>query len=194
MATLFTLRKPMYDQIHSVLNGKVFVVKSNPDNKHMLIMDAADRKVLLESTSAIRRQTEDGFIVTTESGTVYDLVKVSTLIPTSEADSLPDFAYPDEELGPIKEEHVFRHIHYGDGYRGTVYTFDHEISYDEFLNFCQKNEFELINKLEGYAWYEKHGKILDCAIVDDQRIPGGEVKKNKKHSVWTYLVVDPYTD
>lgn len=187
----------MIDSLHSVLNGKIFVVHINPDNNHMVISDVLTNCVLLESTHIVKKEeTEDGFIVETSSGTVYDFLKVSSLIPTCEADDEP--VVPRHRIVapmPVDSIHIFRHINYGDGYNGMVFHFATAINYDEFLAYCKTAELNLMDKLENYEWYENHAEIIRGAMEDGQRIDhSNRGKSGDKSMYWTYLEVHPYTD
>ena len=82
---VFTLRCPM-DGKRSVLNGKIFNVLKNTDNK-LAFKDVCTGKLILYVTNVIIpvKKTEDGIIFTTKSGIVFDLVNVENIIPTSKA-------------------------------------------------------------------------------------------------------------
>lgn len=186
--TTYYLTVPFTDEVHSVLNGRIFRIKKSDDNI-MKVFDALDKTELMTSTTIIDRvDTDDGHvIIKTSSGTVYHLRRLESLLPTAKAVEPAEPApapvefpspekiaeatgKPDFEVVETKEN--FKPIHYGDGYDEVVYTFSRDITEDEFRKFCEDRH---MMKEKG-AWYENYSTIFG------------------KGNVWTYRWVRVYTD
>ena len=100
-----------------------------------------------------------------------------------------------EPYSVVDTEKVSRPISYGDGYDGTVYRFDRQISYEEFIDFCKKEVGINLYKLTGYAWYEDHSAIVIGEVKNGNRWNVyDEGRKGAESKVWTYLWVRAYTD
>lgn len=79
------------DDVHSKLNGRIFIVKVRDGEKdsEMQFVDAFSGEVLITSTKTIseKRFGSDYRTVTTESGTVYNLRRLKSIIPTQLIDT-----------------------------------------------------------------------------------------------------------
>lgn len=193
--TVYTLVTPFptSDKVHSILNGRIVRIKKSKDGC-LHIYDAVYGDLLINTTSVYDRDDEPGGFITirTESGTDYHFRRLDFLIPTAYAaqppepsedpkedpkdkpeEKVPEPPAPEFSFNVINEEETWKDIHYGDGHRQIEYTFDREITRDEFLKFCEAKGHDL--KPEG-AWYEDYAMIF------------GEGSK------WTYRWVRRYTD
>lgn len=140
-------------------------------------------------------------VVVEEPVVVEDVKPEETVEPVEEAGvEIPDSYIQSTimdllfDINVVEETDIFRHIEYGDGYSGTVYKFNREISKEEFLKFCEVKELNL-SKLDGYAWYEDHAAILPYALKEKERWTKWNVDKDKTSSdTWTYIWVRAYTD
>lgn len=197
MAKVYTLRNREEGNLEH-LNGKMFLGKIM-NNGSLVLTEVVSGSVIRVSTSVVEKKvTDDGVIIRTESGQLYDLINVETLLPSAQAQEPEQAQETSQERKPFKledESHVNRDIHYGDGYSGTVYRFDRAISYEEFVNFCINEVGINLYKLTGYAWYEDHSAIVIGEVKSGNRwgcyeegCPG------KESRVWTYLWVRAYTD
>lgn len=200
MATLFTLAAPMSGSTHSILNGKVFTIRQNSDTDHLLFTDCATRDVILETTSLVNKvDLGTKMIIKTSSGTEFILLKVEYLIPTAVVET-PVAEIKVEEapsnFEAVSEEHIFRHIDYGDGYDGSVYHFDRRVSYDEFVSFCKRKNLRMADEIDvAKPWYVDYPLVVRGAMKSGSRIGYDEMHAGKEDSmVWTYMVVRPYTD
>ncbi|MCM1439689.1 MAG: hypothetical protein NC131_10910 [Roseburia sp.] len=87
---IYTLARPFSpeDSVHSILNGKLIIVKKNDDGT-MYFVDAVDNNNSVHSTevvSTVTRTNDLGLeekVVTTESGTVYPLVDMIQFVMTT---------------------------------------------------------------------------------------------------------------
>ena len=196
MATLFTLAAPMSGSTHSILNGKVFTIRQNSDtDDHLVFTDCATRTVILETTSLVNKvDLGTKMIIKTSSGTEFILLKVEYLIPTAAAETPVEEAPSNFEA--VSEEHIFRHIDYGDGYDGSVYHFDRKVSYDEFVSFCKRKNLRMVDEIDvAKPWYVDYPLVVRGAMKSGSRIGPDERHTRKDDSmVWTYMVVRPYTD
>lgn len=88
-----------------------------------------------------------------------------------------DKAEEKPELKVINTQHDHKDINYGDGYSETTYTFNRDLSREEFIEFLfNKNPNVNLKDKKDAAWYE------DYAIISG------------KNSIWTYRLVRRYTD
>lgn len=81
---IYTLRHPFpeSDEVHSLLNGKIFSIWVSSSNE-MTFYDGNNTGPVVYSTAIDSKvETDDGVIITTVTGTTYDLIDVLTLIPT----------------------------------------------------------------------------------------------------------------
>ncbi len=157
--TVFTLRNKMTGEVQKTLNGKLVIIIRNK-NKTLQIVDITTRLVLVNTTEVISvKEKPDGITFLTESGSVYDFVAVSTLIPTkSEPENVVD---PVEskpyDFNVVLEEREYEPIYYGDGYDTKIYTFDREITENEFRKFLDHNG--VYYNLEQKYPYQDYHKI-----------------------------------
>lgn len=196
MAKVYTLRNREEGNLEH-LNGKMFLGKIM-NNGSLVLTEVVSDSVIRVSTSVVEKKvTEDGVIIRTESGQLYDLINVKTLLPSAQAQE-PEQAQeikPESKFKLEDETHVNRDIHYGDGYSGTVYRFDRAISYEEFVDFCINEVGIKLYKTTGYAWYEDHSAIIIGAVIGGNRWTAYEEgHPGKESKVWTYLWIRAYTD
>jgi len=208
MANLYRLLIPMTDPMRSVLNGRNFNIKKTREGQ-LVFIDPDDGSVLLTTTHVVQDsgESESGTrTFKTNSGTFYSVIKLN------EECSLPEVMDPseletaatDESIQNLMEEYerikvvneldVERGISYGDGYDGTVFTFEEPVSYEAFLLYCQNNGYDL-DKLKKYAWYEDHAAVSPEPIKSGER--WNHLKEGRpgvKSITWTYLWVRAYTD
>ena len=215
MANLYRLLIPQTDEMRFVLNGRNFNIKKTPDNR-LVFVNPDDHSVLLKTTEVIKDSGESESNVRefrTSSGSVYCITKLDeecnvpeVMEPEAVKDVPTEAPATDESIQALVEEYenikvvnevnVHRHIEYGDGYNGTVFTFAEPVSYEAFLLYCEKNDLDL-DKLKKYAWYEDHAHVSPNPIKNEARWntreqPAG--KPGDKSTVWTYLWIRAYTD
>lgn len=205
MASLYTLKNAL-DGERAVLNGKVLMIRVK-DGK-LAFVDALTREVLWLTTSVKEKSVTDDkkeLTVVTSSGSKYEFLNVLSMVPTAAGNSINTIQAniiekPKKVELPSKLDidrtPVTRQINYGDGYDGTVYKFDTELSYEQFLELCRRENNKLA-KLDDYAWYEDHAMVTPSSIISDQRISSydnPEGKPGDVSKVWTYLWVRAYTD
>lgn len=177
---VYTLRKPFEDELRSTLNGQLFAVSKNKNTGHLKFvgLDIRNHVVLFE-TSSVQSETgtDDGVIFCTSNGTIYDLVDVSTLIPTKAPVEVCDELNP-ENVKVVSENISVKHAHYCDGEVKTRYLFERELSYEEFYRFCLTEV--------------KHQKIIlkdeTTYPYQDYYVIAGSGKE------WELTRVSPYTD
>lgn len=81
--TLATPFNPAEDELHASLNGKILRVRLHRKKRHIALIDAEVDQTLVLSTPVTDDCIEGNVrIITTESGTVYKLLKVSDILPT----------------------------------------------------------------------------------------------------------------
>lgn len=178
---IYTLRKPFENKPRSVLNGQLFAVSKETGHLRFISLDIGCHKVLLETSSVqSEERIDDGVIFYTNNETIYDLVDVSTLIPTKAPVEVPievcDGFNP-ENVKVVDEKHSGRGINYCDGLHKTMYTFDQELSQEEFCRFL--TEVKSINiVLENETTYP----------YQPYHVIAGRGKR------WEITKVTPYTD
>lgn len=202
MANLYRLLIPQTDELRSVLNGRKFNIKKTPDNC-LVFVNPDDHSVLLKTTKVIKDsgESESGTReFRTSSGSVYCVVKIDEecdlpeVMDPSELESTPANDESIDTLNVVNEVNVTRGINYGDGYDGTVFTFEEPVSYETFLLYLEKNGYDL-DKLKKYAWYEDHAAVLSEPIKSGER--WNRLKEGRpgvESYTWTYLWVRAYTD
>lgn len=162
----YTLCVPFNDGVHDILNGRIFKIKKNEDDNHMAFFDAFSNEPLLTSTSIINRNDQEGGFVTitTESGTVYYLRRISFLLPTTislpttEVTETPEDKPAESKFNVIKETTDTKHINYCDGWFQRTFEFDRELTEDEFKEFCTERGLALEPKGAWYMnWNTVHG-------------------------------------
>lgn len=81
---VYTLIIPFEDNVHQILNGKIFKIRRDPEGDHMVFTDPITQDPILTSTSVRDRKDYDNGIsvISTVSGTVYTIQRLSYLIPT----------------------------------------------------------------------------------------------------------------
>ena len=138
---IFTLREAFEeDDLRSILNGRVFKIKKDKETSSLSFIDATTEERLWYSTALMSRgDTDDGCILQTKSGSVFDLVNIETLIPTGSAiisceNCDTDNAIPELPI-LISKTHSSKPIHYGDGYERDIYVFDRSITNTEFVRY-----------------------------------------------------------
>lgn len=159
-----TLREKLEtDNPRSCLNGKMFFVKANAVDGHVVLVDAETERILWK-TSPISAEnifkTDDGVKFITDHGTEYDFVNVSSLIPTRSQDGIDvaeDSVLP-IALGVISKNHEYKPIYYGDGYDKYVYMFDREITIDEFIKFVENEFSRELRFIQEYP-YQDYDKV-----------------------------------
>ena len=213
MANLYRLLIPMTDPMRSCLNGRNFNIKKTKEGQ-LVFLDPDDGSVLLKTTHIVQDsgESESGTrTFKTNSGTFYSVIKLE------EECSLPEVMEPevvndvptevpatDESINALMEEYerikvvnelnVERGISYGDGYDGTVFTFEEPVIYEAFLLYCEKNGYDL-DKLKKYAWYEDHAAVCSEPTKSGERWNHlKEGRPGDKSRTWTYLWVRAYTD
>ena len=147
----------------SCLNGKIFKISKSNKTGELTFTDITTNKVLWVTTKVLD-QHDDGKIITfkTASGSTYVVSYVSGLIPTIESD-----------IRLLNDSYTCKGINHGDGYDMHTFTFNREITKEEFIGFLEKGSYKIEEKV---AWY------LDYSIIN------GEGK------IWTYKWVRVYTD
>ena len=176
---IYTLRKPFEDELRSILNGQLFAVSKNNNTGHLRFvgLDIRNHVVLFETSSVQSSMgTDDGVIFCTSNGTIYDLVDVSTLIPTKALVKVCDGFNP-ENVKVISEDTSVKHAYYCDGKVKTRYLFERELSKEEFCRFLTE---------------VKHTKIIlkdeTTYPYQDYYVIAGSGKE------WKLTRVSPYTD
>lgn len=163
--TIFTLTTERVGE-SSILNGKLLAIKYNKENA--LFIDVVEKKVIWTTTKVLSLvRVKDSLIIKTSSGSVYEFINVSSLIPTKPTEK------PEEQIILLNKRFENKHINYGDGYDKTTFTFNRGITEDEFRQFLKSNGYKLKEKAE---WW-----------VDYSTIEG-------KGNTWTYKWVRVYTD
>lgn len=82
MSKLYTLRTKLTGDAAN-MNGKIFKGKIDKFNQ-ITFIDVATEAVLRQTTSIVSREEKaDGILLTTKSGSIYDLIDVTSLIPTA---------------------------------------------------------------------------------------------------------------
>lgn len=111
--TIYTLRTENVGALEH-LNGKMFTIELDCDG-HMTLNDVTTGDWLRKTTRIVKaEETMNGVVYTTKSGTVYDLIDVSSILPSNQKTSatfedklaglLEDLPFDDIELPePIKE-------------------------------------------------------------------------------------------
>lgn len=163
---VLTLREPKSGDA-SVLNEKIFVAKIK-DNK-VVFVDLVSQTPIWQTTQIVSNEaTEDGVVVTTSSGSIYDMLDVLKLIPTSSKVELPpiDFSVVDQKI-------TTRERNYCDGIHKTEFTFDRDITLEEFTRFLKLNSFKFH---DAAGWWDDHHKIEGFG------------------KQWSYIWVSAYTD
>lgn len=169
---LYTLTKPMEGFRGDILNGKIFHISLTEDKRAVYIDISTDNVLLI--TTRIMETTRDDNLLTlhTESGSVYELADIIKYIPTKHEESL--------SFKCIDKKCYHKPIYYGDGYDDTTFTFDREITKDEFMSYLA-NEGYQIKPYDSDKWYCDY-TILSCE--------GDKYKCDK----WKYRYVRVYTD
>ena len=75
----------------------------------------------------------------------------------------------------VNTKFLSHHERYRDGYDDTYFTFDTEVSKEEFEEFCKENGYSLEHK--GENWYD-----------------GDVIFYHREPNVWIRRVTIPYTD
>lgn len=194
--TILTLLIPFTDKVHSVLNGKLLVLKKDPNTERGAIIDIQTKEILVETTRILSIVSiGNNVTVKTESGTIYSFIKVSSLIPTSNKRIETEEAEEAEETEVVEEtttsqssdfcynptvlevSHKSQLAHYCDQYFQYTYKFAEVLTEAEFLYFCENVKKYKIEPRG--AWYESYSSLIQ--EDDDGR-------------VWTYRFTEPYTD
>ena len=130
-----------------MLNGKLITVMVSHGSKRLMFKDATNDEQLWYATALVERTcTDDGVILRTESGAVYDLIDVSTLIPTR----VPP-------LIVMVTSSNFEPIHYKDGFTETVFCTSRDITKDELVEWLKENKYRT-NETQEYP-YQDYCKI-----------------------------------
>jgi len=176
---IYTLKNPLSGD-KAILNGKLFKVKSNSKvhddyYKRAGFIDITNNECIWLTTKVVHvEKLQNGITIITESGSIYDLINVYSLIPTSEC-------IKDEKVVPekipfkvIDEKTSVKHIHYGDGYRMIDFTFDRDITREEFIDFLKENNHDTRE-------HQEH-PYQDYAVITGAG------------NMWKYKWVNCYTD
>lgn len=118
--TIYTLRTEYVGALEH-LNGKMFTIKLDCDG-HMTLNDVTTGDWLRKTTRIVKtEETVNGVVYTTQSGTVYDLIDVSSILPSNPKTSatfegkladlleiLPfdDIELPEPEAKPVEVQEV----------------------------------------------------------------------------------------
>ena len=148
MKHLYTLRKAMSGGHGSALNGKIFWVHKEPNGTVQFLNAQEDGKVMWETTAITNLgYTETGVVITTEN-TVYDLIDLSFIIPTTmkvTPDENLEFEESNEPTLISEEPGPTKMINYGDGYNISYLTFNRQM---------RENEIR--------AWLAEKGRVYRC--------------------------------
>lgn len=152
-------------------------------------------------------ETDDLEKALDQMGSADDEQTASVEVPANEVVAIPteqiNDIVNDDSIPPVPEdfpelvskENVSRQINYGDGYYGSVYRFAEPMTYDQFLDYCRMENNDL-SHLNSYEWWQDHPLVTPTCIKSGDRIShdNREGKKDDVSSLWTYLLVKPYTD
>lgn len=184
---LFTLLNKRTGE-SEILNGKILKIKIKD---HGLFTDVFTDRAIWATSTVVSIVDHDGFLtIYTKSGSVYDFVDVSTIIPTYEKsqrieDQCTDISsdidipetneIPDQTDFNLVEKEVVRDtdIHYGNGHYTIKFIFDRTITEEEFIEFLSNNGYKLHDP---DGWWDDHSEIY-C-----------------KQGIWYYDWVKAYTD
>lgn len=82
MSRIYTLKNSLSGDA-AVMNGKIFKGKID-DHNQITFIDITNNQILRQTTSVVERVgTDYGIIITTKSGSIYDLIDVTKIIPTA---------------------------------------------------------------------------------------------------------------
>lgn len=159
---IYTLRNTIIGNA-DVLNGKLLAVHHDKDNTgHLRFINVTNKTIIWETTSLVEtKETKDGVIFKTSSGSTYDFIDVATLVPTYNPPTVVEMPI-NIDFTVVNEKHDYKPIHYGDGYNRTDYEFSRDISEEEFIAFlkekkiCTRTEQE--HPYQDYAKFEGSGK------------------------------------
>lgn len=163
--TVFTLTKPKTG-FRSIINGKLLEIRST--NDYAEFINIQTKEVLLRTTKVINiTRVKHSLIIRTESGSVYEFIDVSSLIPTKPTDN------KEELITLLNKKYKHRDINYGDRYDKTTFTFNRGITEEEFRKFLKENNYKIKEKAE---WWNDYSTI------------------EGKGNTWIYKWVRVYTD
>ena len=149
MKRLYTLKEKLTGSAGDSLNGKIFILKEDPDNHIHFINTQDNVELWITSTCQNLQYTTAGIQFSTENS-FYDLLDVSLLIPTAEAsDKESTLELISEEYGPSKM------INYGDGYSITYCTFNKSVQEDEVRDWLKKHG-RVYKPGNSVPWYEDY--------------------------------------
>jgi CRISPR/Cas system-associated protein endoribonuclease Cas2 len=184
---LFTLAEKRTGE-SSCLNGKIFRVRKSNTTGELLFIDALTGNVLWNTTKVLDQQDDGKSITFKTANSTYVVLNVSELLPTKEdvnlsepslveTDVVNELLHDDKpdisDLVVLDDIHTSKPINYGDGYDMHQFSFNREITKEEFIEFLKKENYKIAERAN---WYE------DCSIITG-------VGKN-----WTYKWVRVYTD
>ena len=140
----------------------------------MLIFDATSRakRCLWKSSNveSIRYTKEVGILnVVTTSCHKYSFVNVETVIPTYLPFRRCDPAPEPEPIKMVGSQKDYKSINYGDGYDKMTYTFNREISADEFIQWCKDNTNRRMNEKQSYP-FESYVEIRGSGKTWEHKI------------------------
>ena len=163
----------------SCLNGKLILIKKNKETGTLVFVDALTNQPLWETTPIRDRAFSDdrnSVVINTASGSVYEMINVSSIIPTV-GDVLtvvaPAKVAVVDALNVLNKAFTSKPIKFGNGYDRTTFTFNRDITKDEFVKFLEDRKYTM-HYPEG--WWDDHSEITGS--------------KNK----WAYTWVKVYTD
>lgn len=159
---LYTLDKPMDDEVHSILNGKIFGIIAD-EKKQLNFVDVVSREILVSSTAMVRKEDIGGIIyIETISGTRYLLRKIDDTLPSG--DRLFQQLYPEmwDKLHPVSSIKLLRRDNISPEYRAYCdrkivweYTFEEPITEDQFRKFLtEEQKVTLKDKSDWWAEYD----------------------------------------
>ena len=181
MKHLYTLKKAMSGG-HSILNNKIFYIKQDPAG-HAHFYDAQEdsKEIWMTSTVEDLGYTAIGLVIKTKN-TVYDLVDLATIIPTTTRMSVDEnLEDEDDDNEPtLIDSNITgsRAINYGDGYTEIRYIFDRALTENEMRAWLAAHD-KVYKMYKDVPWYEDYAELS----------PGNNDKK-----IWLVKTIHRYTD
>lgn len=157
-----------------ILNGKLFYIKKD-HHESAVFIDLETQMEIWVTTPIVDIKIDGNCkILTTRSGSTYEVVEVTSLIPTK---AVMEINTPIENhkdsITVIDKKHTSRLINYCDGFDKSEFTFNRNITEEEFTAWLLENSYK-IHTAEG--WWDQYSKIT------------GDGNK------WTHSWIDPYKD